>query len=257
MKKNIYVITLLFSISIITCLLSSCGNTKKLAYFNNIQHDSVAEIQKQNLETVISKNDILQINISTLDDVTNRQLNAPNAGASGGATNGYLVDESGVVKLPFIGTVKAEGSTKKQLSERITDELLTRKLAKEPIVTVRIENYKVTVLGEVNHPGNIPVPNEKMTLPEALAAAGDLTAYGKRDDILLIREVGNKRIYKHIDLNKGQIFDSDIYNLQNQDLIYVSPTPNKAASIDRSPQLLSLVLSGLSIIIIIYTQFIK
>lgn len=258
MKKNLYLITLLFSISIISCLVTSCGNAKKLAYFNNIKHDSVAVIQRENLQTVIVKNDILNINISTLDEVTTRQLNSSSVGGGvGDNSRGYLVDDNGVIKLPLLGNIKAEGLTKNQLSEYISNALIEKKLAKEPIVTVRIESFKVTVMGEVSRPGNIPVPTERITLPEALAAAGDLTVYGRRDDILLIREKDGKRIYKHIDLNQGKIFDNDIYNLQNQDIIYVSPTQNRAGSIDRSGQLISIVASVVSLVIVIYAQFIK
>ena len=258
MKKNLYLFTLLFSISVITCLLSSCGNARKLAYFNNITHDSVASIHKVNLQTIINKNDILDINISTLDEITTRQLNASSIG--GGLSEnsrGYLVDDNGVVKLPLLGIIKAEGLTKYQLADYITKALVEKQLAKEPIVTVRIVSFKITVLGEVTRPGNIPVPTERITLPEALAAAGDLTVYGKRDDILLIREKDGQRIMKHIDLNKGQIFDADIYNLQNQDILYVSPTQNRAGSIDRSGQVISIVASVISLAIVLYVQFIK
>jgi polysaccharide export outer membrane protein len=139
----------------------------------------------------------------------------------------------------------------------ISETILAKKYAKEPIVTVRILNYKVTVLGEVARPGVIPVPNERITLPEALGTAGDLTAYGKRHNVLLIREVNGQRIYKRFSLNQDQMFDKDIYNLQNQDIIYVEPNNARAASADRSTQLIPIGLSAISLLITIYVLFFK
>ncbi|MFD0750759.1 polysaccharide biosynthesis/export family protein [Mucilaginibacter calamicampi] len=247
----------LFSFIVITMflgsLLSSCISGKQLAYFNNIKNDSVSTIEPTNFQTVISKNDILQIDISTPDPVTTARFNTT-------GTNGrteYLVDETGVIKLPYVGAIKAEGLNKKQLADFITNALVKGEYAKEPVVSVRVINYFVTVLGEVVRPGNVPVPNERITLPEALAAAGDLTAYGRRNDVLLVREANGKRIYKHIDLNKGQMFDPDVYNLQNQDKIYVSPSRNRAASVDRTGQLVSIVASVVSLVLVVYVQFIK
>ena len=244
----------------VLCLLfSSCGNEKKLVYFNNLRKDSVIMVQAHALQTIIAKNDILQITISTLDETANRDLNlaaSANPNVSG-AINGYLVDETGVIKLPQLGAIKAEGLTKNQLAQVITDALLGKQLAKDPVVTVRILNYKITVLGEVQRPGVITVPNERITLPEALGQAGDLTPYASRDSIKLIREVGGKRIVKIFSLNNDQIFNGDIYNLQNQDIIYVKPTKLRAESTDRSLQYASIGMSAISVLLVIYIQLIK
>ncbi len=238
--------------------LNSCVSSKQLAYFNNIRRDSVSQIHPLNLETKINKNDELQINISTLDEAIVHLLNPLSVSASAtGALGGYLVDESGMIKLPLIGSMKAEGLTKKQLAQEITDQLLSKQIAKDPIVIVRLLNYKVTVLGEVARPGVIPVPNEKITLPEALGEAGDLTAYGRRNNILLIRETDGKRYYKRFSLNNDQLFDKEIYNLQNEDIIYVEPNNARAATADRFTQLLPIGISVVSLLLVIYVQFLK
>ena len=250
MKKSILSIVPL--LTLILFILSSCGDAKKLAYFNDITKDTTIKVSYANIETKISKNDILQINISTLDEATTRLLNAP-----GVSSTGYLVDETGIIKLALIGQVKAEGLTKKQLADYIADVLVTKKFAKEPIVTVRITNFKITVLGEVSRPGVIPVPSERITLPEALGMAGDLTAYGKRNTVLLIREINGERITKRFSLNESQMFNKDIYNLQNQDIIYVQPNDAKAAQTNRSSQYTSLAFSAISLLLVIYTQFIR
>ena len=258
-RAIIYLLTLILGFIFLNSL-NSCVSTKDLAYFNNIKKDSIAQIQLQSIETIISKNDVLQINISTLDPVTTAIFNSTgtvNAGVSStsGVTGGYLVDETGVVKIPLIGTIKAAGLTKRELAGKITDNILSKKLAIDPIVTVRIINYKITVLGEVARPGVITVPNEKITLPEALGQAGDLTIYGKRDNVLLIREVGGVRTMKRINLNNDNLFNKDVYNLQNEDIIYVEPNKSRALSSDFTTQLLPIGVSLVSLIIIIYTQF--
>jgi len=239
------------------CGLYSCQSSKDLAYFNNIKRDTTTQIQVQNLETVIIKNDVLQIGISTPDEATTRMLNAPPALNAGGAVGGYLVDETGIIKLPLLGEIKAGGLTKRQLASLITDQLLTKKLAKEPIVTVRIINYKITVLGEVGHPGIVNVPDERITLPEALAQCGDLTAFGKRGNVLLIRENGGKRIFKRFSLNQDQLFDKDIYNLQNQDIIYVVPNNARAGQSDRFTTAYPLAISMVSILLVLYINFVR
>ncbi|OOQ57061.1 polysaccharide biosynthesis/export family protein [Mucilaginibacter pedocola] len=259
MKKKPYSLVFFLLALVVLSVLGSCSSSKKLAYFNNVQRDTTYDVDQQRLETKINVSDILQINISTPDQITTAILNsstAQNTGQQGGY-NGYLVDESGMIKLPLIGSVKAVGLTKAELASSISEALLSKQIAKMPIVNVRIVNFKITVLGEVNHPGIVQVPNEHITLPEALAQSGDLTAYGRRNNVLLIREKDGKRITKRFSLNDSQLFEKDIYNLQNQDIIYIEPNNARAASADRSTQLIPYAFSAVSLLIVIYLQFIK
>jgi polysaccharide biosynthesis/export protein len=260
MKKNLFSLHYIIFGFLLLSLLNSCINIKKLTYFNTISKDSIAKIDQSILVSNIKKNDVLQISIFTLDDAVNRIMN-PTSGsvtsALPGTLVGYLVDENGIIKLPILGPLKVDGLTKNQLAKMITDGLLDKKIAKDPVVTVRIINYEVTVLGEVSKPGVIAVPNERITLPEALGDAGDLTIYGQREKILLIREVNGNRIYKRFSLNDQQIFDKDIYNLQNHDIIYVEPNKSKATSADNSFQYISVGLSIASFLVIIYGQVMK
>ncbi|ASU36719.1 polysaccharide biosynthesis/export family protein [Mucilaginibacter xinganensis] len=257
-------LSLLFIGYIILSTLNSCVNSKKLVYFNNIPRDTTIQIKATPKLFKINKNDLLQITIISLDVQAMAVLNAANGssaasaassggGSAGGPISGYLVDENGTITLPLIGKIKANELSKEELATAITKELIDKKIALDPIVTVRILNYKITVLGEVARPGVIPVPNEKITLPEALGLAGDLTPYGKRDNVLLIRSSGDKLIYKRFSLNNDQMFDKDFYYLQNEDIVYVTPNNAKAGLTDRSTQVLPIALSALSVLTLILT----
>lgn len=260
MKKNYKNNLLIIGTFFLICLLASCVNVKKLTYFNTINHDSISNIEPLNLEEKIRKNDIIQVNVFTSDDVVTHLLNPSTtiaASSVGVPTLNYLVDEGGEIKFPILGVIKVEGLTKRELSAFITNEILEKKIAKDPVVTVRLANYQITVLGEVARPGVLPIVNERITLPEAIGAAGDLTIYGRRDNILLIREINGKRLYKRFNLNNQQIFEKDIYILQNHDIIYVEPNQAKASSSDNSPQYISIGVSLLSLLVVIYSQLIR
>ena len=264
MKKIRYTVNAVLML-VFMVTINSCVSSKKLHYFTTIPESGVTDVIKIPNENVIGASDILQITIFSSDEQTNNILSNTGgsqgaAGASGGSSGGgggYLVNDSGYIKLPLLGTLKVGGMKKEQLADTITNILIARKLVLDPIVTVRIVNFKITVLGEVNKPGVITIPNEHVNITELIGMAGDLTIYGNRQNVLLIREKDGKRYYKRFDLSKIDLFNSDMYNLQNQDIIYIEPTKAKAAALDRTPQTLSLFISSLSIFIVIYTQLIR
>jgi polysaccharide biosynthesis/export protein len=263
LKLTVHVMTSIFCMMV----FSSCVNSKKLRYFTTVPENGVTETVKFPNPNIIRANDILQITVFSTDEETNRLLggggNGPVSSGSGSgssgstAVSGYLVNDSGFVKLPLLGTLKAAGIEKERFADTITQMLVAKKYLIDPIVVIRIINFRITVLGEVNAPGVITIPNEHVNITELIAMAGDLTIYGNRENILLIRELDGKRYYRRIDLNKIDLFNTDIYNLQNHDILYVEPTKAKAAAIDRTPQTLSLFISSLSIFIVIYTQLLQ
>ncbi len=242
---------------LISSILSSCIDMKKTTYFNNLND---GEITSEEATTpLIHKNDILSISVSSLSSDASAVFNAPNLLPTSystvlGSTSqlvGYLVNPNGNILFAVIGNVRAEGLSTKQLGDSISKKLTDKKLLIDPIVSVRITNFKITVLGEVGHPGVIPVPNEQITILEALGFAGDLTIYGRRDNVLLIREEDRKKIIKHIDLNSKDILSSSFYNLKPNDVIYVEPNKNKARSVSDSRQLLPAVFAALSFLTIV------
>lgn len=256
-KLFFYPIIVFFVLSI-----SSCISNKNLVYFSNIGKDSASVINNLPQLAKISKNDVLQLSISSLDEQVNRVfsssavISAASTG-SGNPTAGILVDESGNIKLPLLGTIKAEGLTKEELANKISNIIETKKLAIDPVVSVRITSYKVTVIGEVLKPGVIPVPSERITIPEALGLAGDLGPYAKRNTILLIRETGGQRIYKRFSLNDSELFSKDFYYLQDKDVLYVEPNNAKAGSTDRTTQLLPILISSLSLLTVLVSQVLR
>ncbi|HEX9511604.1 MAG TPA: polysaccharide biosynthesis/export family protein [Puia sp.] len=255
-------------IIVILCLsLTSCINSKKVVYFNNIQ-DTTLQAAGVSTESVIQKNDLLNITVSSLNPEASLIFNMPNqanatnplstgtSGITGGSSSqlvGYLVSEEGTIKFPIVGPLKVSGLTKKQLEQRIADTLAEKKLLIDPIVNVRFMNFRVTVLGEVGKPTTLNVANEKISILEALGLAGDLTIYGKRENVLLIREDGNKKIVKRLDLTSERILTSPYYYLKTNDIIYVEPNTAKIASTSRTQQLLPILLSALSFVAIIIT----
>ena len=243
---------------------SSCVSTRESTYFNNVV-DTIYVQSGSDIETPIRKNDILSISINSLNSEASAIFNATNnyvissSTASGNQTqsSGYLVGMDGKIQLPIIGSIKAAELTKTQLKDNITSLILEKKLLVDPIVNIRHLNFEVTVIGEVGNPAVITVPNERISLLKALGLAGDITIYGRKDNVLLIREEGGKKRVKHIDLNSSSFLTSPYYYLQPNDLVYVEANKNKVASVGRMTPYLPAILSGLSMIILVVDRVIQ
>jgi len=241
---------------------TSCESTKNSVYFLN-QHDTTIESPNIAPEVIIHNNDLLSISVSTLSTQASAVFNSPNttgtaSTSSAGNTvqaSGYLVNSDGYIKFPFLGAVKASGLSEQQLEDTITHALISKQFAIEPIVTIRHLNFKVTVLGEVNHPAVLTVTSERISFLEAIGLAGDLTIYAKRDNVLLIREESNKKIVRRINLNSSSLFTSPYYYLKSNDVIYVEPNKAKVASAGRNQYLVPILLSALSFAAILVQVF--
>ena len=238
---------------------TSCVDTRQSTYFNDLNDTVLKSSNYEGVEHVIQKNDILSIRITSLSAEASAIFNTTNtAGAAittaAGTRNeatGYLVNPDGFIQLPMIGGIKAEGLTKNQLKDHITKLLIDKQLLVEPIVDIRHLNNEVTVIGEVTKPTVITVPNEKISLLKALGVAGDITVFGRKDNVLLIREDGGKKIIKRLDLNSPGFLQSDYYYLQPNDVVYVEATRDKKANVSRNRTLVSTILSSVSILIIL------
>lgn len=243
----------------------SCASTKNASYFNGLANQEI-QYDVQSLEPVIQKNDLLTISVSSLNAEAAQPFNLYTAAVGMGTVNsgtviqapGFLVGQDGTIQFPMLGTIKAAGLTKTQLKQVITKGLVDKNILFDPIVNIRYLNYKVTVLGEVAHPSVINVPGEKITLLEALGLAGDLTPYGLRDNVLIIRdEQEGKRISQRVNLNNDSLLTSPFYYLKSNDVVYVSPNKAKAASATTTKQWLPAVISAMSFVAIIATRVFK
>ena len=240
---------------------SSCVNTKKAIYFRE-QGDGTIRSSSALPETVIQNNDILSIQVSSLNqdassafNVSNRQdVAATTLAGSRNETAGYLVSPEGYITFPILGDIHAAGLTKTQLTDTITRMLGERKLLVDPIVSIRMLNFKVTVLGEVGHPSVIPVPSERISLLEALGLAGDLTINARRDNVMIIREASGRKIIKRVNLNSSELFTSPYYYLETNDVVYVEPNKAKVRSGANTAMWVSIALAALSFGIIAVTN---
>lgn len=217
----------LFSIVLIT----SCASRKNLVYFQDIEEiDKLAS--RVIYDPVLQPDDLLTITVSALNMETVLPFNLPvvaymDTGQRASGTpqlQTYLLDNQGNLEFPVIGRIKLGGLTRSEAVDLLREKI--SHYVKNPVINIRIMNYRVTVLGEVARPGSYTIPNERITIPEALGLAGDLTVYGKRDNILIIRDKNGEKTYTRVDITKKDILESPYYYLQQNDVIYVEP--NKA-----------------------------
>ena len=160
--------------------------------------------------------------------VNSYRAGVPSDNASGYYLQGYVVDNEGDINFPVIGKVHAAGLSRWQLQEKIKSELKSHNMLKDAVVTVEFMNFKVSILGEVNSPGTYKINGDKVTILEAIAMAKDLTIFGLRDEVYVIREQNNKRHTYKLDLRSKEIFESPAYYLKQNDIVYVQPNKVKA-----------------------------
>lgn len=239
-KRNIST----YAISAIILMLTSCGSTKNVPYFQDISLNSQSELANtvEFTDPVIQTDDILSVSIFTIDPTTNMIVNqvgsqaiSSNSTNSQGATPqtaGFLVDKNGEIDLSIIGKIKVSGLTTFQSRDLIKEKASV--VYTNPNVQVRFSNFKVTILGEVARPASYVIPNEKVSVLDALGLAGDLTIYGRRENVILIRDSGGKKEFARLNLNSKELFNSQYYYLKQNDVLYVEPNKGKAATLNQA-----------------------
>ncbi len=281
MKKCLYLNICLIQAILIT--LTSCVNQKQIAYFQRAPNQPDTMTVAQAYIPKIQPGDILSIPIGSLNPLAASffnpfsamqlpadntqpaatQGNTPQGLGSGtsssglgssptlsqSTTPGYLVDPDGNIEIPLLGTIKVAGLTTTQAKDLIKSKL--KLYLKEPSVYVRLLNYKISVMGEVLRPSVYVIPNETVTLPEALSMAGDLTIFGNRNNVLVIRDDNGKKEFGRVDLTTRELYSSPYYYLHANDVIYVEPSKGKISQTDRAYQIFPLIISVLSFITII------
>ena len=240
-------------LSALSLLIFSCASREKMAYYQNI--DSViAGNTSSNFELILQPDDMIRIVVTgDVPEVLapfnkNVSVGDKNINASGQETDAYLLDREGYIMFPFVGKVKLGGLTKKQAETELNSVL--RQYVKNPAVNVTLMNFKVTVQGEVAKPGMVSVASERLTLPEALSMSGDLTIFGRRENIMIVRESNGKKVVERVDITKADFINSPYYYLAQNDLIYVEPNKVKMNSSKSDPNI-GLIFSSISLLITI------
>jgi polysaccharide export outer membrane protein len=255
---NLKLLRILFFASLLTNF--SCTTYKHVPYFTDLGNTASIEKITNYKPLTIESGDIISIHVSSMNSQADAVFNAnaeykldkattavsPTDLPTDNTAPGYLVDPEGMVNLPYIGRMKVSGLTTKEITEQIEKKL--EDFFTKPIINVRIQNFKVSVLGDVKTPGVFHVQNEKISVTEALSLAGDLNITGIRTDVLVIRENAGVRQYYHIDLTSKYVFNSPCYYLKNNDQIYVRPNRAKMSNSDNLFQKASLAVAVLSLI---------
>lgn len=218
----------------VVVLCTSCASSKKVVYLQDVVPLKQQDIE-QKYEVYIHNDDLLAIMVNSKNPELALPFNMPMVTYQLGSQSapqqrvlGYLVDTNGDIDFPILGKLHVAGLTRLQLTDMIKQRLIDEDLIKDPIVTVQFLNYKVSVMGEVNRPGSFNISGDRITLLEALSMAGDLTIYGRRDRVAVIREKDGKRTILMHDLRSSDIFNSPCYYLQQNDIVYVEPNKAKA-----------------------------
>ena len=236
---------------------TSCASRKTVVFYQNVEDVLAKNNTVTNFETHLQPDDLLMIIVSAQDreaaapfNLVNTMTTNPNNPAGTGQMQQqlYLVDNKGNIEFPVLGTIKISGLTKKEAIDYLTTEI--SKYIIRPIVNMRIMNFKVTVQGEVNRPGIHTVVSERLTLADAIALSGDMTVYGKRDNVLVIREIEGKRIPYRVDMTQADFITSPYYYLNQNDIVYVEPNKTRVNSSVVGPNL-TLGLSALSLLVTI------
>lgn len=250
---------------VIVCIfLCSCNAYKNIPYFQDLKLKGSAKEAIDNATAItIQPHDVLGIFITAADPKSAAPYNNNLARMNGNASDntpdnplnpiiGYLVDADGTITFPSLGKMKVAGLTTGALRDQLTKQLMPTYL-KDATVSVRIINFKISIIGDVQRPNVYPIQNERITILEALALAGDLNITANRKNVLLIREQDGKREYVNIDLTSKALFTSPYYYLKSNDQIYVDPNRAKYGLVDIGARNLTIIISALSVVVILFS----
>lgn len=262
-------------LALVACMFGSCGSTREITYMQG-KFDTARLSELKIEEPVIRKGDLLSIVVYSDNPAATALFNQSliTVGTGGGSqaggegtttgginsssptTPGYLVDQEGNIQFQGLGRLHVDGLTKSQLKDTLDNRL--KEFLKNPYYSIRFMNYRFTMLGEVTRPGIFSIPGEHISLLEAIGLAGDLTFYGRRDNILVIRENNGKREWARLDLTKPEIMASPYFYLQQNDVVYIEANRKKVVANDQvTTRNVSITAAIVSTLAIIYSIFHK
>ncbi len=222
-------------------LTTSCVSKKKINYFQAIEKTDSTQVKhdNHNYTPVFKSDDFLSISVSSMDvesikpfllesGIGNTSSQMPNYTSGIAAKAGYLVDANGDIDFPIIGKIHVAGLNRMEATDLIKTQLAV--YVANPVVSIQIQNFKITVLGDVQRPGSFNIPNERITIVEAIGIAGDLNITGVRQNVLVIRDIDGVKKEFRVDLSSNEIFQSPVYYLSQNDVVYVEPNRAKRNS---------------------------
>lgn len=248
----------LFCVTFVWLLVSSCVSRQEIVYFQDIEQLRKSEIRRSGNNLEIQSDDVLTIRVSAPEQEVALPFNLTKSVVSQERIMGdveletYLVSNEGTIEFPVIGTIEVRGLTNIELADKIKN--LIKDYVKDPIVNVRIMNFQISVMGEVNKPGTFSIEDDHISLPKALSMAGDLTIFGKRTNILVMGEQGDQKTYAYLDLTDANVVNNPHYYLRQNDVIYVEPRGAKrqaAGSTGIAATYLSIISVVASLVILI------
>lgn len=255
--KNLFSLKTLFLILIGAILLSSCASKQDVVYFQNTG-DFETIVDKNSFTPKFKVDDLVNIHVSTLDPEASVPFNLFRGASEGGLRPeqvDYLIDKDGEIDFPVIGKVKISGLSSEEVRVLLRDKL--GDYLKNPIINIRLQNFTVTILGEVRRPGTYPVNGERITILEALGLANDLTVKGVRENVMVIRDFDGTKVYTRIDLTKKEAMSSPVYYLTQNDVVYVEPNQSAitASSLDnRATIAISIASTLITSAVILFTR---
>ncbi|MEQ7799375.1 polysaccharide biosynthesis/export family protein [Pedobacter sp. ASV1-7] len=241
----------------ITMVFMACSPQRDLVYFSNLSKVSSSEIQNTS-DLRLQKNDQITVSISSPNPEYNVLFassgNLGTSNVSGGKV-AIRINNKGTINLPLLGELAVEGLKIEEAQNLIAKEF--SKQVKSPVVTVELINFKITVIGEVNKPSSLNVPGEQINLLEALGMAGDMTVYGKRDNVLVIREANGVRNMARLNLNDKNVYESPYFQLKQNDIVYIEPDKSKEKEYSPNNRALPIITACISAVAVLATALIR
>lgn len=230
MKKSLLFICLCLS-------LIACNTSKQIVYLQNITYGDTTRVDqppsikiqcKDMISIVVSSKDPELAALVNLPIVSHQAFQGAIAAPTSQRISGYTVDEKGQIDFPILGKITIAGLTRSEVSEMIKGRLIHEEIIQDPVVTVEFMNLYISILGEVKNPGRYTINRDQISIFEAISLSGDLTIHGKRDGVIIIRDENGVSVNYRLDLRSSEIFDSPVYYLQQNDIIYVQPNKVRA-----------------------------
>ena len=241
----------IFSLVLIGMFLASCVSHKEVTYFNDLDNTIAGSLNMPDAPVLnLQPNDVIEIAISSISKDANEYFQKGGSDIDHKyAGNTYQIARDGTIDLPLVGKMEIGGMTNQDAESLIKEALLT--YLQKPSVNIRLVSFEITVLGEVKLPGVYAIADGQVNLLEALGYAGDLTIFGKRNNILVIRNSDSGKEYFRVDLNSSDVLNSDRFYLRNNDVVYVEPSKGLTSRDDNAYRILPLVLSTLTFVVVI------